>query len=210
MIGAQPVEAGLLQKLAPPDFQQQGVDVGVRFQTGDRRRIFPDVRLDVRQLKLAGHRDPVIAILDEVRAADLEQFDRRHARAPRIEIERRDALPPLAQAVVAGQKGAGEIQVAPHAAHDAIQRDVLQALVNRVHQIEPLRNVAEVQQLFVTAFQTVQCLRLARFAPGTVPLAAGFVGIVSRYHGLALMQCRGNNKVEPQTHYIGNASFRDR
>ena len=65
----------------------------------------------------------MVAIADEISLPDLIEFDRWQAAAAIEQLF--DLLPPLLEVSLPGQKGAGEIGIAPYAADDVIQGDFL-------------------------------------------------------------------------------------
>ena len=77
---------------------------------------------------LAGHRNPVVAVEHEVNLAQLVNLDGRppaHAGGHRL-----DPGPSLLHTVAPGQKGAGEIGVTAHTAHNLVEWDLLQTALH--------------------------------------------------------------------------------
>ncbi len=128
---AQTIQVGAFQESDVGGLAQQIIHVGVRSE-GNTGLVFPDISLDGGSLVLAGHRDAVVPVADEVSLSDLVKFDGRKAAAGGDQPG--DPLPAPFHPLLPGEKSAGEILIAAHAAHDVIQRDVLQTEVAHVVQ----------------------------------------------------------------------------
>jgi len=121
----------------------------------------------------------VIAVLDEVRRADLVQLHRRHTAAGRVQVDRRNVLPARPETFLRWQEGAGEVPVASYTADDLRQRDVLHAPVERMAEVEPLLDLVEVKQTGLLAGKGRGEPELveAGLAPRPRPLLPGFRAI---------------------------------
>ena len=86
----------------------------------------------------------MIAVPNKVDLADLIEFDRRQATCFHPLL---DTGPTLAQFPLAGKKGASEILVTAHAAHDRIQGDILQTSEMLVVQAQTLLHRVERQEV---------------------------------------------------------------
>ena len=120
VLGAQTGQGCVLQKVGVFGFDDHRVQVVARLQ-GNVRLDFGDEGVDVLGLHLAGHGDPVVAVLDKV---DIAQFVDVDGGQPfLIQHSPAHAGPAVAVAVPLGQKAAGEVLVAAHAAHNRGQRN---------------------------------------------------------------------------------------
>src|SRR5688500_5440362 len=101
------------------------VDLTVAHASIERhwRRQFGDMRLYRPGAHLFRYGEPVVAVTHEIHITDLIHIDRReahHAVGHRI-----DAAPTFLHIVFPRQKRAVEVAVAPYAATDFVERDVL-------------------------------------------------------------------------------------
>ncbi len=95
----------------------------------------------------------MVAVLNEIPLADLEYLDGRQSPGCGIQVHLRDGLPARSHRVGERQERAHKILVAPHTAHDLIQRDILYPAIGRVHEPQPLRYLVEVEQAGTVAAQ---------------------------------------------------------
>src|SRR5205814_2797136 len=72
-------------------------------------------------------RHAMVAILHEVRLADLVQIDRRQL--PVVEVRAVDALPPVTRLHLSRQERAVKVAIPAHAADDLVDRHLAQAAV---------------------------------------------------------------------------------
>ena len=123
------------------------------------------VRLDHLEPELAGDRDPVVAVLDEVQLADPVDVDRRHRLAAAHRL--RDPLPAPAQAPRGGAEAAVELARAIDRADDRVELDRLQPE-------PPLAALAERLDDLVEGQDDVDVVGLAAQALGEIgePVAA--------------------------------------
>src|SRR5262249_54752574 len=120
--GAQRSKIGFRQKLGVFSLDDQIV----RLDIGGQREIrldLDDVRLDIFDAFLAGHRNAVVAIQHKVSLANLIHINRRHPRATWVVNGQLDARPTGLVALIARQKAAGEVGITSYAANDSIDGD---------------------------------------------------------------------------------------
>ena len=144
LLGAQAVEARRFQEFHVLLFDQEVVQV-ILGRKRHRRGILPDVSFDARRILGPGHRHAVVAVAHKVGVAHPVQFYRRQPPARNHLIL--DCRPALTQFVAPWQKRPCKVLIASYAAHNLIERDLLQPAKVLVAESQLLANLLEGQKV---------------------------------------------------------------
>ena len=132
------------------------------------------MRVDEGLSPLARDRHAMVAVLHEVRLADLVQIDRRQLQV--VEVRAVDALPPVARLHLSRQERAVKVAIPTHASDDLVDRHLAQAAVALGLGMNAAADFVEGEESVVRSSEPAHDTAHEGSAPGAAVIGSGDVG----------------------------------